>query len=316
MFYDVNSITYDKLLKTTQYQKPYRDSGNAYPLGDRRYSARHFRKESDGSFSIWYLNREITDKVLKGDEDLGDYYKNRKPLAVVYPDNTMEFTDTNFHQGDRCLFSELIGRGGTIQQIKSKGGVVFYNSTGAYPVFVGLRISLDTYKPVTKFEVIQPTLNRKRSNEAMKQYKDFLNTYPMFIKSLDEKSAVSVITDMYQQMGEDNFMKINAKDIKDLVDKKFYLDAAMGIYLEAMPWFRSTIRYYMKNDGYMGGGHPRMASDWQDNVMYQVQKKFRKLMLSTNDSVFDWVALPEGVLKSSEWDHKIIVDGNKIVTQV
>ena len=315
MFYDVNSITYDKLLKTTQYQKPYRDSGNAYPLGDRRYSARHFRKEVDGSFSIWYLNRGITDKVLKGDEDIGDYYKNRKPLAVVHPDNTMEFTDTNFHQGDRCLFSELIGRGGTIQQIKSKGGVVFYNSNGAYPVFVGLRISLDTYKPVTKFEVIQPTLNRKRSNEAMKQYREFLDTYPVLLKALDEKSGVSVITDMYQQMGEDNFMKINAKDIKDLVDKKFYLDAAMGIYLEAMPWFRSTIRYYMKNDGYMGGGHPRMASDWQDNVMYQVQKKFRKLMLSTDNSVFDWVSLPEGVLKSSEWNHQIMV-GDKTVTQL
>jgi hypothetical protein len=302
MFYDVSRVSYSRLVDTTKTQKPYRNSGNAYPLGDRRYSARHFRKEDDGTFTIWYVHRESSDAVIRGDE-INEYYKNRKPLARVYPDNTLEFTSAkDFHQGERVLLSELVGRC-TVHQVKTKGGTIMSTGSGEYPVFTGLRINLDTGKPVTKFTVIQPTLNRKRSNQAMKKYKEFLDTYPVFINALDNNSAVSIIKDMFEQLGEEKFMRLEEKTIATMVDNKHYLDAAMAVYLEASPWVRSTFRYYMQDGGYH---EPRMSHNWQELVKHMVGKNFRKMMLSLDESVFDWNPQPEGVLKKSEWGFKLV----------
>ena len=314
VFFDVNSVTYDKLMQTTQYQKPYRDSGNAYPLGDRRYSARHFRKESDGTFTIWYMHRGISDKVIRG-EEVNSYYTERKPLGRVHPDNSFEFIGGNgLHQGERGLLSEVIGRGAHVQQIKAKGGTVLFTRNGTYPVFKGLRISLDTYKPVMQFQVVQPTLNRKRSNEAMKKYREFLDTYPVFLKALDEKSGVSICTDMFEALGEERFMRMSDEDIKTMADNKHYLDAAMAVYLEGSPWIRSTIKYFVTEGG-VQNRMPRLSNNWQEVVMHHVNKRFRKMILGLDESVFDWTPQPEGVVKDSTWHHKIIVDG-ETVTQL
>ena len=53
-------LTYDKMVERTKTIKPYRGGlSNAYPMGWREYSPRHFRANKDGSFSIYYKNREI-----------------------------------------------------------------------------------------------------------------------------------------------------------------------------------------------------------------------------------------------------------------
>ena len=306
-FYDINKITYDRLLQTTKYQKPYRNSGNAYPLGDRRYSARHFRALEDGTFEVWYMHRENSDKVIKG-EEINDYYKNRKPLAKVYPDNTLEFVGGNgLHQGERGLLSELIGYG-TIAQVKSKGGTIWTSVNGTYPVFEGLRISLDTRKAVTQFQVIQPTLNRKRSNEAMKKYKDFYNLYPMYVNATNDKALAELFIDLYNQLGEERFMRMDSREIRVMVDNKHYLDAAVSLYLLNSPWYRSSIRYFAQDDG---SRSLRVPNNWQEAITYHVNKKFRKIILSLDESVFDWTPLPEGTLKASDWDHKIVVNGKE-----
>lgn len=310
VFFDIPKISYDWFVQTVKYQKPYRNSGNAYPLGDRRYSARHFRAMDDGTFEVWYMHRENSDKVIKG-EEINDYYKNRKPLAKVYPDNTLEFIDNRgYHQGERGILSEMLGRC-TVYQVKSKGGTILATPDGTYPVFSGLRVSLETYKPVTEFQLIQPSLNRKRSNEVMKKYKEFYDTYPVFLKALDEKSGVSVCIDMYETLGEERFMRMDDIEIRTMVDNKHYLDAAMAVYLEGMPWVRSTIKYYMTQGGLMNRT-PRLVNNWQEVVTHSVHKKFRKMMLGLDESVFDWIPQPQGVINASTWDHKIMVNGKEV----
>ena len=178
-FYDISKISYESLANQVKNSKPYRNSGNAYPLGFREYSARHFRALEDGSFSIWYLHREFSDKIQVGGVTEG-WWRDKKPLGVVRPDNSFEFTTENgLHQGENTLLSELLGV--YIHQVKDKGGAVMSTGDGEYPIFTGLRFDLATKKPLTQFTVVQPTLNRKRSNEHMKQYKEFLDVYPMFI---------------------------------------------------------------------------------------------------------------------------------------
>ncbi len=301
-FYDINRISYESLANTVKNSKPYRGSGNAYHLGDRTYSARHFRALEDGSFSIWYSHREMIDKLEKGDLKEG-WYVGKKPLGIVRPDNSFEFTTVNgLHQGENTLMSELLGV--YIHQVKAKGGAIM--SVGGfedYPIFTGLRFDIGTKKPLTQFTVVQPTLNRKRSNAIMKQYKEFLDVYPMYIKAMNDKAAIEVIKDLHDQTDKFNGANFNAKTLKETVDKKHYVDAAFIQYLLHNHWIRSNFRYQL-GDG--GSGEPRMPREWQESVESVIVRHFRKTILGEIDEAFDWVELPKGKLCASSWDHKIV----------
>jgi hypothetical protein len=302
-FYDINRISYESLANKVKNSKPYRGSSNAYPLGDRTYSARHFRALEDGSFSIWYMHREVGDKLDKGELKEG-WYVDKKPLGIVRPDNSFEFTEVNgLHQGENNILSELLGV--YIHQVKAKGGAIMTVNRGVaeYPIFTGLRIDIETKKPLTQFIVVQPTLNRKKSNAIMKSYKEFLDVYPVYIKAMNDKAAIEVIKDLHDQTNKFDITKFNTKTLKETVDKKHYVDAAFINYLLHNHWIRSNFRYQL-GDG--GSGEPRMPRDWQESVDSVIGRHFRKTILGEIDEAFDWVTLSNGKLCTSPWDHKIV----------
>jgi hypothetical protein len=304
-FYDIHRISYESLANQVKNSKPYRNSGNAYPLGYREYSARHFRALDDGSFSIWYMHRESSDAVIRGDE-INAWYKDKKPLGVVRPDNSFEFTTENgMHQGENTLLSELLGV--YIHQVKDKGGAVMTVTSGVseYPIFTGLRFDIGTKKPLTQFTVVQPTLNRKRSNEHMKQYKEFLDVYPMFIKAMNDKAALEVIRDLYNQYNKFYGAEFNDKTLKEVVDKKHYVDAAFILYLLKAHWVRSNFHYHWREEN-GNTSEPRLSRDWQDSVQGMVSRHFRRTMLAETKEAFDWINLPMGKLPKTAWEHKIV----------
>jgi hypothetical protein len=302
-FYDISKISYESLANQVKNSKPYRGSGNAYPLGYREYSARHFRAMDDGSFSIWYLHREYSDKIEQG-EVLEGWWRDKKPLGVVRPDNSFEFTTENgLHQGENTLLSELLGV--YIHQVKDKGGAVMSTGDGEYPIFTGLRFDIGTKKPLTQFTVVQPTLNRKRSNEHMKQYKEFLDVYPMFIKAMNDKAALEVIRDLYNQYNKFYGAEFNDKTLKEVVDKKHYVDAAFIMYLLKTHWVRSNFYYHWRDDN-AGTSEPRLPREWQDQVQGTVSRHFRRTMLAETKEAFDWIDLPIGRLPKTAWEHKIV----------
>ena len=302
-FYDISKISYESLANQVKNSKPYRNSGKAYPLGFREYSARHFRALEDGSFSIWYLHREFSDKIQVGGVTEG-WWRDKKPLGVVRPDNSFEFTTENgLHQGENTLLSELLGV--YIHQVKDKGGAVMSTGDGEYPIFTGLRFDLATKKPLTQFTVVQPTLNRKRSNEHMKQYKEFLDVYPMFIKAMNDKAALDVIRDLYDQYNKFYGAEFNDKTLKEVVDKKHYVDAAFIMYLLKTHWVRSNFYYHWREDN-AGTSEPRLPREWQDQVQGTVSRHFRRTMLAETKEAFDWIDLPMGRLPKTAWEHKIV----------
>ena len=312
-FYDISKISYESLANQVKNSKPYRGSGNAYPLGYREYSARHFRALDDGSFSIWYMHRESSDAVIRGDE-INAWYKDKKPLGIVRPDNSFEFTAENgLHQGENTLLSELLGV--YIHQVKSKGGAVMSTGNGEYPIFTGLRFDLTTKKPLTRFEVVQPTLNRKRSNEHMKKYKEFLDVYPMFIKAMNDKAALDVIKDLYDQYDKFHGAKFNDKTLKEVVDKKHYVDAAFIMYLLKTHWVRSNFYYHWRDEN-AGTSEPRLPREWQDSVQGTVSRHFRRTMLAETKEAFDWVIQSEGRLPKTAWEHKIVSPTGELFRQL
>lgn len=312
-FYDISKISYESLTNKVKNSKPYRNSGNAYPLGYREYSARHFRALEDGSFSIWYLHREFSDKIQIGGVTEG-WWRDKKPLGVVRPDNSFEFTTENgLHQGENTLLSELLGV--YIHQVKDKGGAVMSTGDGEYPIFTGLRFDIGTKKPLTQFTVVQPTLNRKRSNAHMKQYKEFLDVYPMFIKAMNDKAALEVIRDLYNQYNKFYGAEFNDKTLKEVVDKKHYVDAAFIMYLLKTHWVRSNFYYHWRDEN-AGTSEPRLPREWQDQVQGTVSRHFRRTMLAETKEAFDWIDLPMGRLPKTAWEHKIVSPTGELFRQL
>jgi len=300
-FHDIYKINYESLANKVKNSKPYRNSGNAYPLGYREYSARHFRALDDGSFSIWYLHREFSDKIQVGGVTEG-WWRDKKPLGIVRPDNSFEFTTENgLHQGENTLLSELLDV--YIHQVKDKGGAVMSTGDGEYPIFTGLRFDIGTKKPLTQFTVVQPTLNRKRSNAIMKSYKEFFDVFPVYIKAMDNRAAIEVIKDLHDQSDKFNGAKFNNQTLKETADKKHYVDAAFITFLLQYHWIRNNFKYQL---GENGSGEARMPRDWQEDIMKTVERHFRKAVLGEIDEAFDWVELPKGKLCASSWDHKIV----------
>jgi hypothetical protein len=139
----------------------------------------------------------------------------------------------------------------------------------------------------------------------MKQYKEFLDVYPMFIKAMNDKAALEVIRDLYNQYNKFYGAEFNDKTLKEVVDKKHYVDAAFIMYLLKTHWVRSNFYYHWRDDN-AGTSEPRLPREWQDQVQGTVSRHFRRTMLAETKEAFDWIDLPIGRLPKTAWEHKIV----------
>ena len=97
MFEDIiGRINYTKLNEIHKSVAPIRGH-NVWPLGFRKYSARHFAPRKDGSYELWYWN--LSSKNITDAEKLS-------PLAVVHSDNTIEIATTRtMYQSDYWMLN-------------------------------------------------------------------------------------------------------------------------------------------------------------------------------------------------------------------
>ncbi len=69
--------------------KPYRGKvAKAYPLGNRKYSARHFTVGEDGVVSVWNSSFTYLEDTREGETQ--PRRETAMPHAHVYPDNTIQ----------------------------------------------------------------------------------------------------------------------------------------------------------------------------------------------------------------------------------
>jgi hypothetical protein len=141
-FSDVPRMNYESFMRVVEKVKPYRGT-EAYPVGERRYSHRHFTV-TDGKIEIWHANLSCAKQFRDG---LGtkDWCADRH-IVSIRPDNTVEFHNVN-GIGDCMYLSQLLG--GTLCSEVKHGGIVWHKNLGGdiktHPVFKGLRVSLNDH---------------------------------------------------------------------------------------------------------------------------------------------------------------------------
>ena len=191
MYDDIYHFSHQTLTKIVKNANPIRGT-NAYPLGRRKYSARHFVSREDGAFELWFIN--LSHKQQK-EKNIRTGEEGPKPLAVIHPDNTMEITHRGMYYSDYLMLEAGL-RGCLLRHDIHKGGLIL-NKHGGYteksiirPVFGGLRFDLETFKIPEghKFTVTKQTINRARAKAVREELKPSANIARMMISQLDERS--------------------------------------------------------------------------------------------------------------------------------
>ena len=275
--------------------KSYSNGSNAYPLGDRKYSHKHFRKMDDGTLHIMYANR------LEMDKDSNTRY-NRRHLATVYQDNSIRLHNIN-DIGDYKMLEAVTGfsmtndskRGGLVIRA---GGEKKYMHYG----FKGLRFMLGdgAPHPDCKYEIRHRTLRPSEAHEYMKRYEEFLVTYPVMLGAMGHDAARDLFVEIRNRAPNpmnQYLKKWYLEETMKLLDQKFYVDAAVCFALAspAPIWF-----------------HPSNHRRSVDMLKDAVDRHFRREMLIRGpDDLFNIKIIQGGeYYPTSKWPLRVMVANN------
>ena len=242
MYNDIHHFSYPTLSKIVKNGRPIRGT-NAYPLGNRKYSDRHFVVREDGAFEVWFTNlsyKQLEEKNTRTDE------KGPVPLAVIHPDNTMEIMHRGMYYSDYLMLEAGLS-GCALRHDVRKGGLIL-NKHGGYtekpiirPMFGGLRFNLETFKVPEghKFTVTKRTINRARAKAVREELKPAANIARMMISQLDERSLKAlreeVLADLKLRnlaMNKQGFPTFHweTKEVQDYVFDLVDKDMMGGLY--------------------------------------------------------------------------------------
>ena len=357
----IKTLSYERLSNIVKNNKPYRGSTNRYPLMRRKHSYKCFFVEKDAqgndeyhiAYQYEYKRRILTTKEAEEyksankwahENPLGDgsteyyvYDRYRKILGIVRNDNTMEFTTSSMHQGERMFLTwvndgEVISsvrHGGTIyreyERDHSKptddnpyGKQVYWKDTMIVPLFKGQRIDIDTAKSVINYEVHLPYVNRKRSKEALEAHKNDLNFMETLFKTMSSDIFTSEMKDVYDKVfinienkpmysshryGEDSAGRMMLRYAKETLATNFY---------ESM--YAMMMGLNILGSWSVGAGNNSYRL-YNSNPLEYFKATKAKLVKQINiekETLDTKVYKPNEVYPSNAWDIKILVDGKEV----
>jgi hypothetical protein len=309
-FQDVGFIGRERLERVVKHDKPYKDSGNAYPYGDRRYSARHFRVLENGDYEIWNMNRTTVDDYLAGKDSTHDYRKWGL-VGVVRADNTFEFTKS-IGMSESMLLTEAMQT--EVANDKRRGGAYYAKGKYMHPVFKGLRVDVTTGEAKTPYTTVHRTLNRKRALQHIKKYDEFKTVYRAMRDAMDHVGVLEVLVDMAKEKGLDDLRKCGFGRVLQLIDEKKYLDAGLLYGMNhgnGNSWYTAhTIEHVLEDESRLREKaenyklHIKSTTRWSED-------KFRRDIYAGTPEVFETYESGAGEkIPSSAWGFDVIVDGN------
>ena len=185
-----NEFNYQRLLRISETQAPYRGSDNRFPFSDRRYGHKYFLKEivngePQFKLSYWYGQDPVSEPHVFG---------------IVRSDNTIEFVLERryMYQGLRQIMSANHYAKGYFSSSVKHGGIIYRKFTPTkedetikewrtIPIFNGLRMNIDTAEihENSKYTFVKKTLNRKKSQALLDRYDNAFKVAEVMFVNLD-----------------------------------------------------------------------------------------------------------------------------------
>ena len=341
---DIPWVSYGMLKNRSQAMPPYTNTTDTFPLGDRKYSYRHFRVRGDGVFELYLGNREAVDAGLAGqpakrggDSQAAKHYASQALIARVYPDNSFEFLSTRGGMSDNLIYNAMI-YGASIRQNVKHGGATMYfgknvydRNNNAHPLFHGLRVYLSNHSvhPTTDYVTYLPTLKRKEAKEYAAQFDEFHKAWRVLFEPLEVTAYPEIVADLVDEYPEtfanltlaDNAYgdpmrifdpKLLSQTILDLISKKRYADVALASMGYEYMWY--LYRYYRHRD------KPELVSravHYSSTLNRSIAKLVENCMKHTPE-LFNYRAIESGSpLVATKWGLKVVnLETNQVVDRL
>ena len=295
-------FNYQRLLKISETQEPYRGSENRFPFSDRKYGHKYFLKDVvDGvpQFRLCYYYRK----------DLSE----PNVFGIVRSDNTIEFDVSSryMHQGLRQIMSASLYKNGYFRSSIKHGGIIYSNRLDeenniwrVIPIFRGLRMNINTLEihESSKYTFVKKTLSREKSKALLAEYENAYKVAEVMYVNLEQDK----ISDIIKEIGREYFPKYWVENgnygYLDIDNPKEVMDKADEI-LKSSP-FDSFILYINAVNLYW-----KYSSDIKENYN-RAKKKIYKVIQKNNDvfnvKEFDYTQN----ISSSAWGLDIKVNNN------
>lgn len=295
-------FNYQRLLKISETQEPYRGSENRFPFSNRKYGHKYFLKDMvDGvpQFRLcYYYRKDISEPNVFG---------------IVRSDNTIEFDvgSRYMNQGLRQIMSAYYHIDGYFSSSVRHGGIIYSNRVNkenntwrVIPIFRGLRMHIDTMEihESSKYTFVKKTLNREKSKALLAKYENAYKVAEVMYVTLEQDE----ISDVIKEIGKEHFPKywvengsygyLNIDNPKEVMDKADEI-------LESSP-FDSFILYINAINLWW-----KYSRDIKENYN-RAKKKIYKVIQKNNDvfnvKEFDYTQN----ISSSAWGLDIKVNNN------
>jgi hypothetical protein len=326
------TLDFNKLASKVRSVDPYRGTMR-YPMENRSNRQNIFElveTDNDIEFHVShgyrYVEKEISEarfKLLDGvrgarvhkkthDHDKYEYYTHEsvpRVLCVVRSDNTLEYANHSFYQGDNMKMTDWMG-GYQYDSYRMSGTAYHESNRVNHPVFKGLRIDADHNPVGMNVQVFRRTVNRKKSKELMAKYKEAFKSPDAMLKCMDTDTMIVSIKDILDEhFGHDGNTYINTKKCFEIAERMFAEGSNFdGVILHG---FAQGIQGFNRwaIDSFSSGqnrNYYRMTEP--KNVVPRLITCMAK-KLYKEYKPFDEEEVDFKNVKGSEWGIRIVVDG-------
>jgi len=332
----MKALTWDRLTNITKTTKPYRGTTNRFPIGDRRHNTKDFiAEERDGEqvyvIRYGYCYKQNLHTKAEFDESPStiweregengkvyvSYYTVPRELGIVRSDNTFEFTNNNYGQGDNIIMSGWSN--GWFMRSSRHGGMVFRRGDVFHPIFKGMRVDCNTMMPHkdSQYQVVGKRVSRKDAKEFLKRYADFYQVNEVMLKTMEWKGYMETTADILKMLNltTDNW-GLDHKEREKLIEfaEKNINDAPLDAGI-AFALAHDVQSLYTRHRVFAGStsGYYTNREIELDVMFSNLKRKLNKELYKRNPSVMKLTEyVPNEAYPPSEWGVDVFVNGVEV----
>jgi hypothetical protein len=337
----MNGLAYSRLNEIANSIPHFRGNKNRFPIANRRANNKYFLiREEDGQrvFDIVYgqsyhgtdLTKEEHDALEaqgckelhkypkydnKGDQipdafEYKRYTRGDNIVGTVRPDNTFEFNQKYYHQGERHYLGSF-SRGWFVTDSR-RGGLVYKHGDVFHPIYQGMKVNVETLQPSVPYEVFIHHVDRKAAKALLAKYEHFYKVSEVMLKNMPMSTVLDTAREIVDEIWkDDDGTKKYRSDEAYFTEAEKLIDVAPldAFILYCIALNVGRIAYQMRYQGNKGSD----TTSAHDELFMTLKRRLSKEIYKTHKDIFKEVKCESGKrYPSCDWGVKIVVNGEEV----
>ena len=334
-------LAYSRLDEIVNNVPHYRGNKNRFPIANRRENRKYFLvREEDGQrvFDVVYGHRyhgtdltkeEYEALEAQGCKELHKYQKydskgqqipdefeykrytrSDNIVGTVRPDNTFEFNQKYYHQGERHYISAF-SRGWLVMDSR-RGGLVYSHGDVFHPIYQGMKINVETLQPSVPYEVFIHHVDRKKAKALVAKYEHFYKVSEVMLKNMTMSTELDTAREIVDEIfKEDGGTQQYRSDEAYFTEAEKLIDVAPldAFILYCISLNVGRVAYQMRWKGNKGSD----TTSAHDELFVTLKRRLSKEIYKAHKDIFKEVKCESGKrYPSCDWGVKVVVNGEEM----